>query len=388
MRGIRNTLALTLAAFRSIPERLGTSLVTVISITTVMGVLVSMLALGEGIEYIAQSNARADRATIIASGAQSAMNSSLPRSALGILLDKPGIKRDAQGKPLLTGVFLTIINAVTRQNLRDSVGLFAAGPQWRKIWPEVQVVQGRYFQPGLHEIIVAERIAERFKGFDLGDEVRVQGTNWKVVGIYRSASRFFDNTMVGDADTVLAAFPQATYSSFDVVLESPAAFATLKKAITSDPTLSADLKTEAEANESVIRQGRGVLDFVSYFIGGLMALGATCGALASLYAAVDARTVEIATLRAIGFGPTPVVVSVLSEGMLLAVPSAPIGAAIAWLLFNGNEVVVQSINFPMQVTPQLVVVSIVWSLAIALIGGLLPSIRAARLPVAAVLRGT
>ena len=386
MRGIRNALALTLAALRSIPQRLDVSLVTVISITTVMAVLVSMLALGQGVEYIAQSNVRADRATVVAKGAQSAMNSTLPRTALQILMDKPGIKRDAQGRPMLAGVFLTIIDAVTRQNLRDSVGLFASGPQWRAIWPEVEVVKGRYFTPGLNEIIVADRIQQRFKNFDIGDEVRTQGTSWKVVGIYRSKSRFFDNAVVADADTVLAAFPQATYTSFNVLLESPAAFDTLKKAITSDPTIQADLKTEAETNESVIKGIRGVLDFVSYFIGSLLALGATCGALASLYAAVDSRTVEIATLRAIGFGATPVVISVLAEGLLLALPAALLGASIAWYLFNGQVVVASSISFPMTVTLQLVIISICWSLAIALIGGLLPSIRAARLPVAMALR--
>jgi len=388
MRGIRNALALTLAAISSIPQRLGASLVTVISITTVMAVLVSMLALGQGVEYIAQSNVRADRVSVVASGSQSAMVSSLPRSVLGSLLDKPGIKRDAEGKPIAAGVFITLFEGVTRQNLRDAVCLFASGPQWRKIWPEVEVVQGRYFQPGLRELIASERIRARFKGFEIGDEIRVQGTNWKVVGIYRSKSRFFDNCVASDADTVLAAFPQSTFTSINVLLESPAAFGTLKKAITSDPMLSADLKTEAESNEAVITGMRGVLDFVSYFIGGLMALGATCGALASLYAAVDARRVEIATLRALGFGAVPVVISVLAEGLLLAVPAALLGAGIAWYLFNGQLVVAGSVSFPMTVTAQLVLVSIGWSLAIALVGGFLPSIKAASLPVATALRDT
>ena len=388
MGAIRHALLLTTAAILSIPERLGASLVTIISITIVMGVLVSMLALGQGIEYLAESGVRADRASVVAKGAQSAMQSSLPRSALGVILDKPGIKRDAEGRPLVSGVFLMLIDGVTKQNQRGAIGLFAAGTQWHKIWPEVKVVEGRDFRPGLHELIVSERMRARFKNLNPGDDVRAQGTTWKVVGMYRSSSSFFDNSLIGDLDTVLSAFPQSPLTAVDVVLESPASFDALQKAIASEPTISADLRTEAEANEQVIKPIRDLLDFVSYFIGGLMALGAACGALASLYAAVDARTVEIATLRAIGFGSWPVITSVLAEGMVLAVPSALLGAAAAWLLFNGHSVLVGGVTFPMTVTPHLVVVSIGWALGIALIGGFLPSLRAGRTPIALALRQT
>ncbi|HTV51778.1 MAG TPA: ABC transporter permease, partial [Steroidobacteraceae bacterium] len=380
MRTLRQTLLLTLSALLSIPERLGSSLVTFIGIATVMGVLVSMLSLGQGIEYLAQTGVRADRATVTASGSENAMDSSLPRTAIGTILDKPGIKRDASGKPLASGVVLMLISGITKQNQRGNIGFFAAGSNWHEIWPEVQIIQGRLFRPGLHEIIVSDRMRQRFKNLEVGDEIRAQGTYWKVVGVYRSSSSFFDNALIGDLDTVLAAFPQQALSSVNVVLESPAAFNTLKRAISSEPTLSATLKTEAEANETVIKSIRGILDFIAYFIGGLMGLGAACGALSSLYAAVDARTAEIATLRAIGFRGTPIVVSVLAEGMLLALPAALLGAAVAWFLFNGDVVIAGGVSFPMTVTAHLVAVSILWSLAIALIGGLMPSLRASRMP--------
>jgi putative ABC transport system permease protein len=131
---------------------------------------------------------------------------------------------------------------------------------------------------------------------------------------------------------------------------------------------------------------RNLLDFVSYFIGGLMAIGAACGALSSLYAAVDSRTREIATLRALGFGCGPVVISVLTEGLLLALPAALLGATIAWMLFNGNVVSTAGLTFPLAVTPHLVAVSLTWALGIALVGGLLPAIRAAAMPIATALR--
>ncbi|HTT00728.1 MAG TPA: ABC transporter permease [Steroidobacteraceae bacterium] len=386
MHATRHALLLTVAAIRSIPERLGTSAVTVISISTVMGVLVAMLALGQGLEGMVQAGVRADQAVVLSSGAQSALQSSLPKTILGSIADKPGIRRDAAGKPLVAGAIFIFIDAVNRQNQRGTVSLYSATPEWREIWPEVHMIEGRFFRPGLHELIVSDRVRQRFRHLDVGDEVRVRGTPWKIVGAYKSSTSAFDNSVVGDADTVLSAFPQATFNVVNAIVDSPSAFATFAKAVTSDPTLSAEVKTLAESNDDIIKPLRQLLDFISYFLGGLMGLGAACGALASLYAAVDARTGEIATFRAIGFGAVPVVVSVLAEGLVLAIPAALLGAGIDWYLFNRHIVVAQGITFTMAVTPNLVVIALCWALCIALIGGVLPSIRAARLPVATAMR--
>lgn len=388
MNAIRHIGLLTFAAIRSIPNRLGTSAVTVISITTVMGVLVAMLALGQGLEELVKGDVHYDQVVVLSRGAQSALQSSLPRTILSNILDKPGIKRDEQGKPLVMGAVFMFMNEVDQQNQRGTVSLYSVTPQWRKFNPELRVIQGRFFQPGLHELIVSDLMRQRFRHIDVGDEVRVRGTPWRIVGAYQSSSKAFEDSVIGDADTVLSAFPQSSYNVVNVILQSSSAFATFKNAVTSDPTLMADVKTQAEDNEAILRPQRQLLDYISYFIGGLMALGAACGALACLYATVDARTVEIATLRAIGFTAGPVVVSVLAEGMLLAIPAALLGAAIDWYLFNGHFVVAGGITFAMAVTPHLVVVALGWALAIALVGGILPSARAARLPVAAALRAT
>jgi putative ABC transport system permease protein len=281
-----------------------------------------------------------------------------------------------------------VIDGVTRKNQHGSIGFFAAGPQWRQIWPYVHVIEGRYFQPGLYELLVSETIRNRFKGVDLGDTVKARGIAWKIVGVYKDTGGFFDNALVADADTVIAAFPNTTYAALSVILNSPADFQTFKNAVTSDPTLSADVQTDQEANETVIKGLRSVLDFISYFIASLMGLGAVCGALGSLYTAVDSRTREIATLRAIGFGAVPVVTSVLAEGLILAIPAALLGAGIAWFVFNGSAVVAGGLTFHMAVTPHLVIVSLFWAIAIAAIGGLLPAIKAAALPVATALRAS
>lgn len=386
MNGVRHVWLLTLAAIRSIPERLGTSAVTVISITTVMAVLVGMLALGQGLEQLVATDVRLDQVVVLSSGAQSALQSSLPKTILESIRDKPGIKRDSEGKPIVSGAVFMFINVVNRQNQRGVVSLYSVTPQWREISPGLRIIEGRFFRPGLHELIVSDLMRQRFRDLDVGDEVRVRGSSWKIVGAFQSSEKAFSDSVIGDADTVLSAFPQSSFNVVNVILQSPSAFATFKKSVTGDPTLMADVKTQAEDNEAILKPQRQLLDFISYFIGGLMALGAVCGALASLYATVDARKVEIATLRAIGFSPVPAVVSVLAEGMLLAIPAALLGAAIDWYLFNGHIVVAGGVTFPMAVTPHLVWVALAWALVIALIGGILPSIRAARMPVAAAIR--
>ena len=388
MQVIRQVSTLIAAALRSIPQRLGASLVTVISITTVVAVLVTMLSLGRGVDRLARNTERADRVGVIASGSRNSLESSLNRATYDKIIDKPGIKHDAQGRPIISPVVVMIIDGVTRKNQRGPIGLFAAGPQWLQIWTNVHVVEGRYFRPGLHELIVSQRIRSRFKGVDVGDTVKANGIPWKVVGVFKDTDSFFDNSLVGDVDTVLAAFPQSSYASISVILDSPGSFDTFKRAVAADPTLSVTVQTDREANDSVIRGQRTVLDFVSYFIGTLMGIGAACGALSSLYAAVDTRTREIATLRAIGFNAGAVVVSVLAEGMILAIPAALLGAAIAWVLFNGDAVVTGGLNIHMAVTPHEVVVALCWALAIALVGGFLPALKAADMQVATALRAS
>ncbi|HEV2703410.1 MAG TPA: ABC transporter permease [Steroidobacteraceae bacterium] len=388
MRPVRQVALLTFASVRSIPKRLGTSLVTVISIATVMGVLVAMLALSEGLERFVKADIDANAAVVLSRGAQSALDSSLPKTILGSITNKPGIKHDANGKPEATANVFMFLNAVNRQNQRGSVSLFSVSPEWVPMNPEVHIIEGRFFRSGLHELIVSDLIRARFRHFDVGDEVRVRGTPWKIVGAYHSTATALGDSVIGDADTVLAAFPQATFNAVNVTLESPGAFATFKNAVVKDPTLTAEVKTQVEASEDIIKSRRQLLDFISFFLGGLMGLGAACGALASLYASVDARRLEIATLRAIGFGGLPVVCSVLAEGLALALPAALLGAGIDWYLFNKHVVVAAQITFPMAVTPHLVVIALCWALSIALIGGILPSIRAARLPVATAMRAS
>jgi putative ABC transport system permease protein len=386
MRYLRQTAALTLFALRSIPARLGASLVTVIGIMTVVAVLVSLLSMGEGAQLWETGQSRPDRAVVLSHGALSAGQSRLTHEQIAILSHEPGIKKDVDGTPLVTSGRMVAVDVVTKSNERGT--LYLVGQTNRHVYPEIHVLAGHWPRPGMHELAVS-KVAQRLdQGVEMGDRIRIRGSYWTIVGVFEDAKGVFEQVLFGDGETVLSAFGQDSYQQFVVMLTSPAAFPQFKQAVLSDPSLKADVYTEAANRETTFKGLRGLLDFVSYFIGTVMAMGAVCAALSSLYASVDARGREIATLRAIGFGATPVLSSVLIEGMLLALGAAIVGALIAWLVFDGRIIKAEGLTFPLYVSPHLVLVSILWALVIGLVGGLLPGVRAARLPLAFAMQDT
>ncbi|MGH8218391.1 MAG: ABC transporter permease [Steroidobacteraceae bacterium] len=386
MRSLRETAALTTFGLRSIPARLGASLVTVIGILTVVAVLVSLLSMGEGAQQWETGQSRPDRAVVLSKGALSAGASSLTRAEIGVLSHEPGVKRGADGTPLVTTGRMLGVDVVTKANARST--LYLVGQTNHHVYPEIHVLAGHWPRPGLHELAVS-KVAQRLdKDVEIGDTIHLRGSDWKIVGVFEDAKGVFEQVLFGDGDTVLSAFHQNTYQQMTVMLDSPAAYSRFKQAVLADPSLKVDVFTEAENRETTFKGLRGLLDFVSYFIGTLMAMGAVCAALSSLYASVDARGREIATLRAMGFHSGPVLASVLIEGMLLALGAGIVGAFIAWTVFNGRVINAENLTFPLVVSPHLIVISIVWALAIGLIGGLLPAMRAARLPVASALSET
>jgi putative ABC transport system permease protein len=223
---------------------------------------------------------------------------------------------------------------------------------------------------------------------EVGKQINLRGTEWTIVGVFAGNDSVGDSVLRADAETVMSAFARNTFQQSEVMLDSPAEIDRFKTYLTSNPAVSVDVKTVAQNFNDTFGQLNRLLDFVAYFVGTVMASGAVFGALNSLYSSVESRRREIATLRAIGFRGMPVVVSVLVEGMLLALPGAFLGAAIAWLLFNGNVVSPAGLIFKLKVTPHLLEVSILWALAIGLIGGSMPALRAARMSVATALRAT
>jgi putative ABC transport system permease protein len=252
----------------------------------------------------------------------------------------------------------------------------------------VKIIEGRQYRPAVHEVTISEPIRRMYRNMNIGDHLKLLNTEWTIVGVVAGNDSIGDSVMRADADTVMTAFSRNTYQSASVQLESTGRMKEFKDALTSDPSVALDVRTQAQTLDANFGQLSQLLDFVAYFVGTVMASGAIFGALNSLYASVDARRREIATLRAIGFNSGPIVVSVLLEGMVLSLPGAFLGALVAWVLFNGNVVDVAGLIFKLTVTPHLLAVSIAWALVLGLIGASLPALRAARLPVATALQAT
>jgi putative ABC transport system permease protein len=370
-----------------IPARLGLVCTIVIGVACAVGVLVSMLAMGVGARREAMGNVSPNRATLTSVDAPSPLQSNISQDSASLIRDLPGIRRDAQGKPIV--VFQVTVFVLARSKVdRTQTGfpLIGMTPGLADYQPELRITAGRMFNPGLRELIASNKCAGQYTDFGVGAKRHMRGSDWLVVGNFDIASTVC--LVFGDGDTILSAFGRNTYNQANVLLESPAAFAELSDALKANPSLHLKVQHEAEIFEQNMQQVNGILNFISYFVGSIMALAATIGAANSLYAIVDGRRRDLAILRAVGFKSAPIIAAVLSESILLALPGALLGALVAWLLFNGLLASPFGASFQMAVTPSLALLGLGWALGMGVIGGLLPALRAARVPVTVALRAT
>jgi putative ABC transport system permease protein len=267
-------------------------------------------------------------------------------------------------------------------------------PQAFELRPELHLTAGRAFTPGLRELIAGSAAQERYRGLAVGDRVRFGDNEWTVVGAFSSGGGAHDSELLADADTVLSAYQRTTFNSVTVKLDGARALAALSKAVSEDSTLPVIVRTETQYYEQQSQSFARILAFIAHVVGAIMAIGAIFAALNTMYSAVSSRTTEIATLRAIGFGAPAVVASVMVEALLLALIGALVGAAAAWIAFDGNTVGtiaggtgdLAQIVFHLRIGPGLIATGILWACVVGLIGGLLPAVRAARLAVATALR--
>jgi len=253
--------------------------------------------------------------------------------------------------------------------------------------PEFKLVAGRMFVPGKREMMVGVGAQSQYQHTAVGDMVIMPDGEWPIVGTYHTGD-ILDGEFLADSDTLMPAIRKTTYSSVIVRLTSPDALTTLKRALAANSALSVDAVRHTDWYKRVADLNTGLFATLAYAIGIIMAIGALFGCLNTMYAAVSARAREIATLRAIGFDALPVAVSVILEAVLLALIGAAIGAVIAWSLYNGRQDSFGNAVFVLTVSPRLVGLGLLWAAAVALLGGLLPSIHAARLPIVDALRAT
>jgi putative ABC transport system permease protein len=253
--------------------------------------------------------------------------------------------------------------------------------------PEFRLVSGRMFERGTHEMIVGVGAQQQFANLDVGDKVIMQDGEWTIVGTFETGGDLLEGQLLGEIDTVLASRRQNGFGSITVQLESPESFDAFQAAVTAVPGLDVEVQRQQAFYERSAGQQGTFFTAIAYLLSGILGIGALFGTLNIMHSAVSSRAREIATLRALGFGATPVAVSVLAEALFLATIGALIGSAVAWVLFSGNRNSFGGfIVFELAVTPMLLVIGLVWALTIALLGGLVPAIRAAQLPVATALR--
>ena len=392
MHILKQIVAITRMNLRSVPLRPGTSSVVVIGIAGVVGVLVSILAMVSGLAQMMTSNGRPDRAVVLGTGSSFEILSNLSRDAARIVLDAPGIRRDAGATPVASTEAVAIVRAILQDGNSANVPLRGVGPAIFALRPELRIVEGRTFEPSLREVVVGRSAQRQFRGMQVGSRITLRGADWTVVGVFESKGDQHEAELITGVETLQSAFRRNAFQSVTVQLESSAAFPAFKAWLTDNPALSVDVLRESDYNRQQSRSVTQVLAAVAYLVGGIMALGAMLGALNSMYTAVSGRTVEIATLRVLGFGRAPIAVSVFAEALLLALAGGILGASLAWLMFNGHVIStsgagVNQLAVPLVVGPRIIALGILWACVIGMIGASFPAIHAARAPLAAALRG-
>lgn len=385
-------LAITGVNLKSIPQRWGASLVIVIGLAGVVAVFVALLAMSEGFQSTLAATGSKQSALILRGGSQAELNSGFGRDEATLIRLAPGIRKGADGKPLTSAEMLVITELMKKGETRNGSNVTLRGVEANAfaLRPQLRVVEGRSFTPGLRELVVGRGVTRQFEGVQVGQTLRMRGSEWTVVGIFESGDGH-DSELWADAEVAQSTFGRRGYSSVLAGLDSEQSIATLKAALTADPRLNVDVQSEQAYYSGQTRQFRATIGVLAGVVTLIMALGAIFAALNTMYAAVAARAREIATLRALGFGALPVLVSVMIEAIALSLVGGVLGALIAYVLFNNISVSTLGANFTQvvfafKVTPALVVTGLVIAVVVGFIGGLLPSIRAARMPVTTALR--
>jgi putative ABC transport system permease protein len=377
----------------SIPQRSGSVAAAIFGIAGVVGVLVGVLSMGVGFRKTLLASGSPDSAIVLRSGADSEMVSGFLRENTRVIADAPGIVHNADG-PLASAELFVIISLPKRSTGTDAnVPMRGVEPAALKVRDRLHLVEGRMFEWGKNEVIVGVGAANAFAGLDLGSKLRVGRREWPIVGIFSAGGGTAESEIWTDATVLQGAYNRGnTFQSVYVKLISPGAFQGFKDALTTDPRLTVKVLRQSEYYAEQSTAVSRLITSLGYLIATLMAIGAVFGALNTMYSSVSARTREIATLRALGFGSGAVVVSVMVESLALALIGGAVGAVLSYLTFNGlhtstmNWNSFSQITFAFAVTPNLLLQGIVWAVLIGLIGGLFPAIRGARLPIAAALR--
>jgi putative ABC transport system permease protein len=387
MRILNQIFAITAMNLRTVPQRPGASSVVVIGIAGVVAVLVSVLAMADGFQHTLASTGRSDRVILLRAGSDAEMSSDIGRSQAELLSALPGLNRDASGRPLASAE-LVVVADLPRKGDGEPANVPFRGvqPTAFQVRQEFRLVEGRVFAPGVREVIVGRKAALQFAGLTVGARIAFRDSDWVVTGIFETSGDVHESEVWADAEVAISAFRRFGFQSVTARLDdaSESGLRALKDRIGTDPRFSIAVFREPEYYAKQSQVLGTLINVLGYTVAAFMAIGAGFGALNCMYSAIASRRVEIATLRALGFGGMPVVVSVLAESLVLASIGGCVGGVFAYVYCNGASVstlnfdTFSQVAFDFRVTPALLAEGMVWALIIGLAGGLPPAVGAAR----------
>jgi putative ABC transport system permease protein len=392
MRTLAQIAAVTAMNLRNLPGRASTAAVAMVGIAGVVAVLLGVLSIREGFAKTLRAAGAPDVALVMRAGSNSEMSSIIAKDDADVIADAAGIARDAKGALVSPENYVVVDMPKATTGTAANVPLRGVDANSLRVHDDVKIVEGRMFTPGLNELIVGKGAAGQFTGLTVGSTPKWGRSTWTVVGLFEAGGGLSESEIWADVRAVQNVY---NYTAFQVVrarLESADAFQAFKDGLTSDPRLDVSVERESDFYASQSEALSTIVQVFGSSLGILMGLGAIFGAILTMYSAVAARTREIATLRALGFGATPIVVSVLTEALLLGLIGGLVGGLIAYAWFNGMQTSTlnwqsfSQVTFAFAVTPALLITGISYALLLGLVGGMLPSLRAARLPITQALR--
>jgi putative ABC transport system permease protein len=393
MNWFSQVIAVTGVTLRSVPQRLGSATVAVIGIAGVVIVFTAVLSIAEGFRAAMRGTGDPQTVIVMRAGSDTEMTSGIGGEESRIVAEAPGIASGDGGVYASSELFVIINAPLERSGTDANVPLRGVTPVALKVRPNIRIVEGRMFTPGSSEIVVGRSASQQFRGLSLGSSLRAGKMSWSVVGIFDAGGSISESELWCDARVLQSVYQRGnSFQSVYLRLQTPDSFQKLKDALTTDPRLNVTVMREPEylAQQSQVMQS--LIRTIGTGIAVLMGLGAIFGAVNTMYSAVAARAREIATLRALGFARSPVVVSVLVESLFLSIIGGAIGGLLAWATFDGYQTATMNwqsfsqVAFAFAVTPALLVQGLIYAALMGLLGGALPAVRAARLPIVTALR--
>ena len=378
---------------RSLRERWISTIVAVLGIAGTVGVFVAMMALAKGFQLTLVSSGSPQNVILMRAGATSEMMSGVSLDQVHAVQDAPGIARDGRG-PLVSPEMVVVAAFPLKATGTDAnVQVRGVSDRVLEVRPTVKIVQGRFYRPGLNELIIGRNVEDAYSGFALGRQVKFGGGEWTIVGVFDAGGTAFDSELWCDSSVLAQIYkrPQNVFQSMTVRLTSPDAFQRFKDGVTSDPRLTLQIDRERDYYAKQSQSVTTMITVLGTMVAFVMAIGAIFGALNTMYSAVAERSREIATMRALGFGAPSVVTSFLFESLCIAFIGGVLGCLCA-LPVNGittgtmNWQTFSHTAFAFRVTPPLLVAGIIFALVMGILGGVPPAIRAARARIAVALR--